>query len=161
MVKMEENKIDLGNLKTDQLGYVFRDIEKQARIMENTFNIPKFTFMPELKTHITYRGKETDVTYKMAFSRNFNLQIELIQLLEGEWIYKEFLEQGKEGLHHIAIFVDGFGSLESYIDQFKNAGYDIIQAGAIGKQAYAYFDTEKSLGILLELEETIKRKRKK
>lgn len=156
---MESNlKIDLSNLKIDQFGYVYKDVEKQARIMENLFNIPKFTIMPSISGTIKYRGKDSDVTYKIAFSRNFNLQIELIQLVEGKCIYREFLDQGREGLHHVAIFVEG---MQSYIELFEKLNYPVIQSGQIGRQAYAYFDTEESIGILLEIEETLKRQRKK
>ncbi|MFX1387022.1 MAG: VOC family protein [Promethearchaeota archaeon] len=156
---MESNlRIDLSNLKIDQLGYVYKDIEKQAKIMENLFKIPKFTFMPNFSGTIKYRGKNSDITSKIAFSRNFNIQIELIQLIEGECIYKEFLDKGRQGLHHLAIFVEG---MQSYIDLLDKLNYPIIQSGQIGRQAYAYFDTEESLGILLEIEETLKRQRKK
>ncbi len=36
----------------------------------------------------------------------------------------------------------------------------MIYSGTIGKQVYAYFDTEETLGMLLEVEETRKRRKK-
>jgi hypothetical protein len=62
--------------------------------------------LPPYVEHINYRGKETEITIKIGFSRNFNVQIELIQLIEGECIYKEFLDQGKEGFQHISCSVE-------------------------------------------------------
>ena len=44
---MEEFKINFGNLKADQLGFVYKDIEKQAKIFETLFNVPKFAILPE------------------------------------------------------------------------------------------------------------------
>jgi hypothetical protein len=41
-----EVKLDLSNLKIDQFGYVYKDIGKQARILETYFNMPKFNMAP-------------------------------------------------------------------------------------------------------------------
>lgn len=41
---MDDFKIDFGSLKVDQLGFVFKDIEKQAKIMEDIFGFSKFIF---------------------------------------------------------------------------------------------------------------------
>ena len=151
-------KIDLRNLKVDQLGFVFKDIKKHAKILENLFNIPKFTFLPPFSNMVKLRGKEISTTTKIGFSRNFNTQIELIQPIEGESLYKEFVDQGREGLHHISLFIE---DLQLYIDQFQRFGYEVIYSGQIGKRVWAYLDTEKDLGLILELQETITRRKKK
>ncbi len=152
-------KLDLTNLKVDQFGYVYKDIEKQARIWETHFSMPKFNMLPPYAAHANYRGKETEITIKIGFSRNFNVQIELIQLIEGECIYKEFLDQGKEGLQHISCSVE---NIESQIDHFKRLGYEMVHYGvAFGNRMVAYFDTEKVLGIMLEIQGSIKTSRKK
>ncbi|MHA2287610.1 MAG: VOC family protein [Promethearchaeota archaeon] len=154
---MEEFKINLGNLKVDQLGFVYKDIETQAKILETLFNIPKFAIIPEATEIVKFRGKEVEVTNKLALSRQFNTQIELIQHFSGDCIYKEFLDQGREGLHHISFFIE---NIEAYIGFFEKQGLEVIYSGSIGKQVYAYFDTEEILGMLVEIQETRKRKKK-
>lgn len=151
-------KIDLSNLRVDQLGFVFRDIEKQGKIIENLFTIPKFTYLPPFANNVRYRGKDVVSTTKLGFSRNFNTQIEIIQHIEGENIYKEFLDEGKEGLHHVSLFVE---NLQSYLDKFQKFGCEVIFSGKIGKQNWAYLDTEKDVGLLIELQETLNRRKKK
>jgi hypothetical protein len=37
----------------------------------------------------------------------------------------------------------------------------MVYYGSIGKQVYAYFDTEEALGMFLEVQETRKRRKKK
>ncbi len=54
---MEEFKINFGNLKVAQLGFVYKDIEKQARFFETLFNVPKFAVLPETKDIVKYRRK--------------------------------------------------------------------------------------------------------
>ena len=152
-------EFNLDKLKIDQLSFVFKDVKKQAEIMEKMYSIPKFAQMENI-THqdATYRGKEVIVVADYAFSRLFNVQIELQQWKSGDCLFKEFIDQGKEGLHSIGIFVD---DLDSYIDEFKKRGFEVLQTGQIGKQKFVYLDTEKTFGILLEIETTVKRKRKK
>jgi 4-hydroxyphenylpyruvate dioxygenase-like putative hemolysin len=149
--------INLNNLKLDQLGFVYKDIEKQAKIMEEVYGIPKFSVMELKDLDIKYRGKETKISQKIAMSRLFNVQIELIQQIKGDCIYQEFLDAGKEGLQHFSFFID---DLDFYINAFQKAGFEIIHYGQIGKQRFAYFDTEETFGFLLEFQETVKRKKK-
>ncbi len=154
---MEEFKINFSNLKVNQLGFVYKDIEKQAKIFETLFSVPKFAILQETTDIVKYRGKDEEVNTKIAFSRQFNIQIQLIQHITGDCIYKEFLDQGREGFHHISLIIE---NIEAYIEYFEKQGYEMIYSGTIGKQVYAYFDTEETLGMLLEVEETRKRRKK-
>lgn len=80
-MKMDsESKLDLKDLKVDQFGYVYRDIEKQAQILETYLSMPKFNFMPPFTGQVNYRGSETEITVRIGFSRIFNMQIELMKL---------------------------------------------------------------------------------
>jgi hypothetical protein len=151
--------LNLGNLKIEQLSYVYKDVKKQAKIMEDLYGIPTFAQMENI-THknAIFRGKEVTITVDYAFSRFFNTQIELQQWKAGDSLFKEFLDQGKEGLHSVGTYVE---DLQLYIDEFKKKGIEVLQSGQIGKQWFAYFDTEKTFGILLEFQQTVKRRKKK
>ena len=149
---------NLTNLKVDQLGYVFKDIEKQAKIMEDLFGLDKLIFGKESTNVFNYRGSNSTIKTRMAFGRISNTQIELIQWIEGDCIYKEFLEQGKEGLHHIAVYVD---DIQACINHFKQRGIELLQSGEILRHNFAYMDTLDTFGIYLEFLEMVKRKKKK
>ena len=158
---MTENfELNLENLKIEQLSFVYKDVKKQAKIMEETYGI-KFAVMENI-THedAILRGKEASITLNYGFGRLFGVQIELQQPAEtcGDCIFKEFLAQGREGLHAVGMYVE---DLQSTIDELKKKGIDILQEGKIGKQWFAYFDTENTFGALLEFQQTIKRRRKK
>jgi methylmalonyl-CoA/ethylmalonyl-CoA epimerase len=156
---MENNKnLDFANLKVGQLGYVYKDVEKHAKILESVYNTPKFTFFEYYDQPITYRGRETTCSMKMGTLNYFNLNIELIQPLGGESIYQEFLDGGKEGLHHIATYVD---DIPAYIASLKKKGIGVLQTGQIVKMHYAYMDTEETFGIIIELWKIITKIRKK
>jgi hypothetical protein len=145
---MQNNSnIDLGNLELFQLGYVYKDIEKQAKIMETMYGVSKFWISDPLKLRITYRGVKTKIMVRGAFAQYNKTQLELIQLIEGDSIYKEFLDQGREGLHHVLYRVD---DLQAVINKYKEVGIEVIQSGRIMTSSYAYMDTEEKLGIIVE-----------
>jgi hypothetical protein len=153
-----ENKINFKDFKITQLGFIFKDIKKQAKIWEELFDIPKFSFLPPHITKYYYKGKMNEVKVSLAFNRCFDTQLEFVQHIEGESYHTEFLEKGREGLHHISVFVE---DIESYIEKFKKMGIDQISGGQRGRQVFAHFDTEDTLGFIIELQETKKKIRKK
>jgi methylmalonyl-CoA/ethylmalonyl-CoA epimerase len=156
IIMNEKNRPILNDLKVDQLGYVYKDVEKQAQILESMYNIPKITFFEFHDQKIIYHGKETTNSIKLGTAQYFNVNIELIQTLGGDNIYQEFIDSGREGLHHIGIYID---NLDSSIEQFNNRGIDALQIGQIMKLHYAYMDTEDTFGIIIELMKIIIKKR--
>ncbi|MFX1480362.1 MAG: VOC family protein, partial [Promethearchaeota archaeon] len=140
-------KIDLGRLKVDQLGFVFRDIEKQAKIMEEMFGIPQFMIFPAVEFPTKYKGTDSHLKARAAFSRLGDTQVELIQWIEGKSPYKDFLDQGREGLHHIGIYVD---DVDPYISELDKMGIEVLFYGELGDGKFAYMDTEQTFGIIVE-----------
>ncbi|MHA1390810.1 MAG: VOC family protein [Promethearchaeota archaeon] len=153
------SELNLGNLKINQLGYVYRDIKKQARILEENFGLPKFAFLENKPTKYKYRGKETIIQTTIGFSRSLNVQIELIQLIKGDCIFKEFIDAGKEGLHHFGIFVE---DVDGIVDEYLKKGYKVVHEGiTAGVQKVAYIDTYDDFGAYLEFQQTRKKRIKK
>ncbi|TFG03770.1 MAG: hypothetical protein EU542_00940 [Promethearchaeota archaeon] len=144
----EGKKPILSDLKIDQLGYVYKDVEKQAQILQSLYNIPKITFFEFHDQKIIYRGNETLNSIKLGTVQYNNINIELIQSLGGENIYQEFIDNGRQGFHHFGMYVD---DLESSIKNFENNGIKAVQIGQILKMHYAYMDTEDTFGALIEL----------
>ncbi len=155
---MEEFKINFTNLKVDQLGYVFKDIEKQAKIMESMFGFSKFIF-GDWQTHtMKFRGNDSEITSRMAFSRLGSTQVELIQWKSGDCSYKEFLDKDNEGFHHIACYIE---DMDSYIKEFEKNGIAILQEGVVLNTRIAYMDTQDTFGTYVELLEKVRRRKKK
>ena len=155
---MEEFKINFGNLKVDQLGYVYKDIEKQAKIMESMFGFSEFIFGDWNTYTMKIRGKISELTFRMAFSRLGSTQVELIQWKSGDGPYKEFLDKGNEGFHHIACYIE---DTDSYIKEFEKMGIGVLQEGEVLFARIAYMDTQDTFGTIIELLEKVKRRKKK
>ena len=153
------SELNLGKLKINQLGYIYKDIRKQAKILEENLGLSKFAFLENKPTKYSYRGKETVVQTTIGFSRSLNVQVELIQLISGNCIFKEFIDAGKEGLHHFGIFVD---DVEAIVKEYMKRGYPIVHEGiTAGVRKVAYIDTYDDFGVYIEFQQTrMKRVRK-
>ena len=153
------SELNLGNLKIDQLGYIYKDIKKQAKILEEKLSLPKFAYLENKPTNYNYRGKETSIQTMIGFSRSLNVQIELIQLLKGECIFKEFIDAGKEGLHHFGIFVE---DVDTIVQEYLKKGYKVVHEGiTAGVQKIAYMDTYDDFGVYLEFQQTRNKRNRK
>jgi methylmalonyl-CoA/ethylmalonyl-CoA epimerase len=151
-------KLDFGSLNIQHICYIFHEPEMQARIMESLFNMPKFIFSEDLDHPAVYRGRETKFSIKMGQSRCFDTTIEIYQWLKGDCIYKEFIDTKGEGLHHFGFFVD---DLEKYINNFEKKGIDVIQKGLFPPSLkYAYMNTVKTFGVVIEFVEIMKRQKR-
>ena len=129
------------------MGFVYKDIEKQAKIMEEIYGLSKFLIIPIGEAPTEYKGKKGRTKARLGFSQLGDTQVELIEWREVDSPYKDFLEQGREGLHHIGIYVD---DIDPFIDEFKRKGIGILFSGAIGKGRFAYMDTEQTFVFILE-----------
>jgi len=153
------SELNLGNLKINQLGYVYKDIKKQAKILEEKLGLPKFAYLENKPTKYNYRGRETTVQTMIGFSRSLNVQIELIQLINGECIFKEFIDSGREGLHHFGIFVE---DVDIILREYIKRGYSVVHERiTAGVQKVAYIDTYDDFGVNIEFQQTRKKRVKK
>jgi len=121
--------------------------------------MPEFSFHEYIDAPIIYRDKKARVSLKCAKSRFLNSYgIELIQLIAGEDnLYREFLNKGREGLHHVDVLVN---SIDEYIEFFDQKGFKVIQKGK-SILRWAYLDTEPLLGFMIELVEGAPPRRKR
>ena len=72
--------------------------------------------------------------------------IELIAPVEGETLYKQFLETNGEGIQHVAFTVD---DLDRETKKMREKGIPVILSDR--RESFAYFDTRKIGGIIIEL----------
>ena len=136
----------------DQICVVVKDIKASMKHYWNLFKVGPcdvYTLAPPELTDTTVRGKPKPYSMKIALTTVGHLALELIQPLEGESIYKEFLAEKGEGLHHIACFkVD---DIDGVIKNLEGEGVGVLQSGRWQGGYFAYMDTEKALGMVVEL----------
>ena len=88
----------------DQIGFVVRDAHRAVAAYAPAFGAFKVS---DAELHdVDYRGQQVDCRLRIATARSGPVEIELIELVAGDAIYREFLDQGREGPHHVRFPVE-------------------------------------------------------
>ncbi|NMB54342.1 MAG: hypothetical protein GYA15_06535 [Leptolinea sp.] len=150
--------MDLGIIqldKPDQIGIVVRSVDQFVDRFKALFNITGFEIIdwpiPGTDPDSTYHGVKAVWKMRTAFITLGSLQIEIVEPLEGNSIYKDFLSKNGPGLHHIRFTVTDF---ENKIVSLQKAGIEMISSGKGMRtnSRWAYFDTFDLLdGVYIEL----------
>ncbi|MEV6985689.1 VOC family protein [Sphaerisporangium sp. NPDC051017] len=118
-----------------------------------------YTYAPDTVPHLAYRGKPGTFRMRVALVGNAP-QIELIESLEGPSIYTEWISEHGYGLHHLGFRVP---SAEAAIREVTARGVGLLQSGSgygqDGDGGFAYFDTQGSVGLIVEAIEVPRRRR--
>jgi catechol 2,3-dioxygenase-like lactoylglutathione lyase family enzyme len=140
--------------KVDQIALVVRNLDAAVREYWERLDIGPWTivtFGPDTVRELYYRGRPAAMRMRAAFAMTDNVQLEIIESLEGPNIYEEFLAAHGEGVHHLGIRVP---DLRAAVAEMEARGYVVIQAGygtgTSGEGGFAYFETDGPLGTLLE-----------
>ncbi len=129
--------------KFDQIGIAVRDVDQAAAFMNQAFGIEFLTMeMPRAKAFL--RGRKVEFISRIGIAKVGEIDLELIQILEGDHIVKESLYRSGPGLHHLGVYVD---NLQTAVELWKEAGGKVVQEtvypDGVGT---VYLDTEKELG---------------
>jgi hypothetical protein len=134
-----------------QNGYVVRDLAKAVDAWLE-IGVGPWLLLPHLaQKGSVYRGQPTEPVASFAFANSGELQLELIeQEDDSPSIYREFLEAGGEGFHHLAWWVEDF-------DEASRAAGDawsVVHAGDTGGLAqFAYYDAGGVTSTVIEVME--------
>ena len=88
----------------DQIGHVVRDLRAAMAMYAPLYG--PFHTMNGSVPQATYRGRVEDVELEIAFGRSGDLEIELIEWKSGHSPHREFIERGREGIHHVRFRVE-------------------------------------------------------
>ena len=134
-----------------QIGIVCRDIDKAAEMYRELFQFKGNINIVEQSANVNCRGIEGTYKMKKIMQHFGSKQFEIVEIIETEGpnLYSEFLDQGREGLHHLGIYTKKGPELKEAFKKKFNA--DVIQVGKVGKLTFSYLDTISYLGYFIEL----------
>jgi hypothetical protein len=152
---MVENNLIPMDVNVDQIGIVVRDLHNMAENLYRLLGIGPFRILEwpidGIDPESTYHGEPEQYRLLLGFARQGSTQIELIEPLEGQNIWSDFLDTNGPGLHHFRLVVSDF---DNKVTELEKAGIKNIASGTgahIGSK-WAYFDTSELLnGIVIEL----------
>ncbi len=137
---MTNNQIaqQLGLPAIDQIGFVVKNIDHSMAIYDPLFG--PFSTMDGSVDAVDFRGESKDVKLKLAFGKSGDLEIELIEWVGGESPHSEFIQSGREGMHHIRFRVD---DCDACISKAESIGFTRIWYKTMGADIkFAYMERE-------------------
>lgn len=110
-----------------------------------------YTFSPESCTDLTYHGGAAVHSFKVCLAEMAGMRWEIIQPLDGQTIYGDFLDRHGDGVQHV-IFECGGRSWAEKTAAFEAAGFPCLQSGRwLDRVTYAYYATESAVGTVCEI----------
>jgi methylmalonyl-CoA/ethylmalonyl-CoA epimerase len=132
-----------------QVGIVIKDLDKTIKEFEDLFGLKPFVVVERKYANTYVREKPTEFKIKIALYRATDrVNIELIQVREGDTIYDEWIRERGEGLHHLAYEIE---NIEAWIEYFKSKGISVLQRGERPGVKFAYLDTSAYTRFIMEL----------
>lgn len=138
-----------------QIAYVVEDLEKTVEHYYKSFGIGPwhfYTYQKPLVKKMSINGRPADYRMRIALSYFGPTRIELIQHLDGDTVYKDFIEKHGYGVQHLGFLVDDMGAA---LRQAEEAGFRMTMDGSgfglDGDGHYAYLDTDDDFGTTIEL----------
>ena len=149
---MDANASSIGSI--DHVGVLVGDLDRAMEHYTNDLGLGPwvgYTISPDWLRDMTVHGKQQGHVFKIALCQVGSMLYELIESVEGPSIYEEFLNQRGEGVHHLGYSVE---DIDAEISDMESRGFSMLQSargfGTNDDGAYAYFDTERACGCILE-----------
>jgi methylmalonyl-CoA/ethylmalonyl-CoA epimerase len=132
-----------------QIGIVVENIDETVKYYTEMFGFGPYEIKHVDYSDATYYGQPAGYRGKRAFFRLGNIEIELVELVDGKTIHEDFLKEHGEGLHHIGFQVESLGESVSKAEQ---AGFQVTQGfSRPDGSGFAYLDSDKTGGVIFEL----------
>jgi methylmalonyl-CoA/ethylmalonyl-CoA epimerase len=139
----------LGLPNASQVCVAVRDLARAIAYCERTLGLGPFV-TPEIRyDEQIYLGRPIpDSRWIMGFASLGPIELELSQPVSGPSIYRDFIEEHGEGLHHIGFDV---GSLDEKLERCSKLGIRVLSMGRTPAGGFAHLDTTAEGGPLIEL----------
>ena len=133
-----------------QLAFVPRDVDAALDFWIKVIGAGPFFRLPHISYKAArYRGQPSNVDFSVLIGYWGDLQIELIQQhCDSPSIYKAWLDEGREGLHHVCLLVD---SIAHAREVCAKAGATVEQEVFLDNAEAIYVDTGGGAGSLVEI----------
>ena len=129
----------------DQVAYVVEDLATSMPYYEALYGA--FDSFETVLEAAEFRGETITCKLKIATNNSGPIEIELIQVLEGETPHSEHLRAHGEGLQHVRFRING---IEDKIAELEAAGYKSIFFKRFGPEvAFSYLECPGEIGATL------------
>jgi methylmalonyl-CoA/ethylmalonyl-CoA epimerase len=145
---LKHTQINVTPFEVKQVGIVVRDRERAMQQFSSLLGTGPFRLIYLDQPKAIVHGKSTHCGAKLAFAQAGPIEIELIEPVEGESTWSEFLSARGEGIHHLGIWVS---DIDKELARLTEMGIGTLQSGEDEYVRFAYMDTEGIAGVIIEL----------
>ena len=134
-----------------QVGVVVRDLEASMRTYSEEYGIGPWEVIdvnPETADKLIQDELPAEHSFRVALAMIGSVQWELIEPLDDSTDYYDFLRKHGEGLHHVAMAVDDYGTA---VNALRAKGHRLILGGERRGATWGYLSTKEKLGFTVEL----------
>jgi len=122
----QTNPADIKISSLHQIGIAVKDVEKTAQNYWNILGIGPWNIITLRYPHIydrTHRGKpKHHCAVKLALAKAGQIELALMETLEGDTTYSDFIAECGEGPHHLQYLVDSMAELDKHIEIIAKKG---------------------------------------
>jgi methylmalonyl-CoA/ethylmalonyl-CoA epimerase len=138
-----------------QIGTVVKDVEKTAAYYSEVFGLGPFRIYEFAPAQHWVNGVPTPIKLKIGKHQWGSLELEIIQVLEGEIAHSQFLREHGEGLQHLGYIIDDY---DGWLKHLDTCGINVLMNAEAyvegeGHIRAAYMESNKIGGVLFELME--------
>ena len=136
-----------------QLAFVVRDLDATLKYWTEVLKVGPFCVIETSRgdRRIVHRGQDTAMDMELAFAYMGDIQIEIVhQTNDAPSPYKEFLDAGGEGMHHIAFWPEDFHGACAHLE---GLGFKTVTEFFMsdGERNVAYYETPGAVGTMVEI----------
>ena len=154
MSETEKLKARLSLPPVSQIGIVVRDMQRAVDYYSSVFGLGPFTVYEFAPEKHCYMEEPSPIKFQLGKAMLGDIELELIQPIEGKSHHKEFLATVGEGLQHLGFNVPNY---DEVFEKFVQEGFKPLMRAESYVPTYkgtvraCYFDTRRVGGVLFEI----------
>jgi methylmalonyl-CoA/ethylmalonyl-CoA epimerase len=137
--------------ETLQVSIVVRDLDAAMRTYVREYGIGPwdvYEFNAGTVSDMRHRGEPVAWSWQLAIAQVGQVQWELVEPLDDESIYAQFLADHGPGVHHVGVGVAGY---DDTLAELAGRGQDVLLSGGYKGLTFAYLSTHDDLGAITEI----------
>ena len=134
----------LGLGPPDQISFAVTDMAEAVPLLSPLFGEFVVRDPVLLPGSVVYRGRKGETRLRLGICRAGAVEIELVQVLEGDWPTVDHIDRHGPGLHHVRFVVD---DLDAKSSRMQAAGFSEVLRGVSPRGSrFAYLEAPEVLG---------------
>ncbi|MBI2873154.1 MAG: VOC family protein [Chloroflexi bacterium] len=129
------------------VGVVVKDMDSTIQFLQSNLGIGPWRTWERHYSREQVTVGEGPFSFRVAFASLGPIEMELIEVLEGNTTHARFLETHGEGLHHIGFRVP---DMKAVAARLQERGVDILQSGVREDGGHVYMDSARTGGVIFE-----------